>query len=82
MLLLQSVEGESRLSGISNFKFYIIRIRIKAPTGADYDDDVDYEYSQGELDNHAGQMNPNNDAYWSSRDEYDARNAYWSSRGG
>ena len=25
------------------------------------------EYSQDELDNHANQMNSNNDAYWSSR---------------
>lgn len=24
-------------------------------------------YSQAELDNHANQCNPNNDAYWSSR---------------
>lgn len=30
------------------------------------------EYSQEELDNHADQMNPNNDAYESSRgDDYD-----------
>lgn len=30
-------------------------------------------YSQADLDNHADQMNPNNDAYWSSRDgdDYD-----------
>jgi hypothetical protein len=28
----------------------------------------DHEYSQAELDNHANQLNPNNDAYWSSRD--------------
>lgn len=44
--------------------------------GYDYDDD-DYSsgggsggndrYSQAELDNHANQCNPNNDAYWSSR---------------
>lgn len=27
----------------------------------------DYEYSQDELDNHSNQLNPNNDAYWSSR---------------
>ena len=25
------------------------------------------QYSQAELDNHANQCNPNNDAYWSSR---------------
>jgi hypothetical protein len=25
--------------------------------------------SQADLDNHANQLNPNNDAYWSSRDE-------------
>ena len=44
--------------------------------GYDCDDD-DYSsgggsggndrYSQAELDNHANQCNPNNDAYWSSR---------------
>lgn len=28
----------------------------------------DYEYSQAELDNHSNQLNPNNDAYWSSRE--------------
>ena len=42
-----------------------------------YDDDYDpideiasagYEYSQADLDNHANQCNPNNDAYWSSRE--------------
>jgi hypothetical protein len=27
----------------------------------------DYNYSRADLDNHANQMNPNNDAYWSSR---------------
>lgn len=27
----------------------------------------DYDYSQEELDNHANQMNPNNDAYWKCR---------------
>lgn len=25
--------------------------------------------SQADLDNHANQLNPNNDAYWASRDE-------------
>ncbi len=25
------------------------------------------DYSKEELDNHANQLNPNNDAYWSSR---------------
>ena len=40
----------------------------------------DYDYSQEELDNHANQLNDNNDAYWQSRgkderpDEYEARN--------
>ena len=41
----------------------------------DYDDDYSNsggsggndQYSQAELDNHANQCNPNNDAYWSSR---------------
>ena len=27
-----------------------------------------HDYSQDELDNHSNQLNPNNDAYWSSRD--------------
>lgn len=26
-----------------------------------------HHYSQAELDNHSNQLNPNNDAYWSSR---------------
>jgi hypothetical protein len=26
-----------------------------------------YRYSQDDLDNHANQLNSNNDAYWSSR---------------
>ncbi len=26
-------------------------------------------YNQDDLDNHANQMNPNNDAYWQSRDD-------------
>lgn len=29
----------------------------------------DYEYTQAELDNYSNQLNPNNDAYWSSREE-------------
>jgi hypothetical protein len=29
----------------------------------------DYETTQAELDNYANQMNPNNDAYWSSMDD-------------
>jgi len=28
-----------------------------------------YLYSQDDLDNHADQLNPNNDAYWQSRGE-------------
>ena len=28
-------------------------------------------YSQADLDNHANQLNPNNDAYWQSRGEGD-----------
>lgn len=27
----------------------------------------EYDYSQDELDNHANQLNENNDAYWQSR---------------
>jgi hypothetical protein len=29
--------------------------------------DKDYNYSKDDLDNHADQMNPNNDTYWSDR---------------
>jgi hypothetical protein len=29
----------------------------------------DYEYTQADLDNHANQLNPNNDEYWNSREE-------------
>lgn len=38
-----------------------------------------YQYSQEELDNHANQLNPNNDAYWQSRDE-DERPNDWEER--
>ncbi|BDX37687.1 hypothetical protein CYCD_10420 [Tenuifilaceae bacterium CYCD] len=33
-------------------------------------------YSQDELDNHANQLNPNNDAYWQSRG-YEERSDDW-----
>lgn len=33
-------------------------------------------YTQDELDNHADQLNPNNDAYWESRG-YDERPDDW-----
>lgn len=33
-------------------------------------------YSQDELDNHSNQLNPNNDAYWTSRG-YDKRPDDW-----
>ena len=35
---------------------------------------------QSDLDNHANQLNPNNDAYWQSRDE-DERPDDWEERG-
>jgi hypothetical protein len=38
--------------------------------------DEDREYSQAELDNHANQLNENNDAYWESRG-YDERPDDW-----
>lgn len=38
-----------------------------------------YEYTQADLDNHANQLNENNDAYWQSRD-YDERPDDWESR--
>ena len=34
---------------------------------------------QNDLDNHANQMNPNNDAYWQSR-EYEDRPDDWEER--
>ncbi len=37
------------------------------------------DYSQDELDNHANQLNDNNDAYWQSRD-YDERPSDWDRR--
>ena len=46
---------------------------LQNPDHEDYDEvynsndyDVD-DHSQAENDNHSNQMNPNNDAYWSSR---------------
>lgn len=30
-------------------------------------EDDDYQYTQDDLDNHSNQLNPNNDAYHSSR---------------
>ena len=41
--------------------------------------DKDHEYSQEELDNHANQLNDNNDAYWQSRGE-DERPDDWEDR--
>lgn len=35
-----------------------------------------YPYSQDDLDNHANQLNPNNDAYWQSRG-FDERPGAW-----
>lgn len=37
---------------------------------------LDYDYSQEELDNHSDQLNPNNDTYWSDRG-YDERPDDW-----
>lgn len=39
----------------------------------------DYEYTQAELDNHANQLNDNNDAFWDSRG-YDGRPDDWEER--
>lgn len=38
-------------------------------SGRDKHDDRDDDQIQADLDNHANQMNPNNDEYWNSRDE-------------
>lgn len=38
--------------------------------------DDDSDHSQADLDNHANQMNPNNDEYWGSRGE-DGRPDDW-----
>ena len=38
-----------------------------------------YDYTKDDLDNHANQLNPNNDAYWQARD-YDERPEDWESR--
>ena len=37
---------------------------------------MDSQYSQDELDNYSNQLNPNNDAYWTSRG-YDGRSDDW-----
>jgi hypothetical protein len=37
------------------------------------------DYSQDDLDNHADQLNPNNDAYWQSRGD-DERPDDWEDR--
>jgi hypothetical protein len=39
----------------------------------------DQDYSKEELENHANQLNDNNDAYWQSRG-YDERPDDWQSR--
>lgn len=39
----------------------------------------DYEYTQADLDNHANQLNDNNDAYWESRG-YEERPDDWEER--
>jgi hypothetical protein len=41
--------------------------------------DKDYDYTEDDLDNHSDQLNPNNDAYWQSRDE-DERPDDWEDR--
>ena len=38
-----------------------------------------YEHTQADLDNHANQLNGNNDAYWQARG-YDERPDDWESR--
>lgn len=38
--------------------------------------DKDYEYTKDDLDNHADQMNSNNDTYWNDRG-YDERPSNW-----
>jgi hypothetical protein len=38
-----------------------------------------HDYSETELNNHANQMNPNNDSYWTSRD-FDERPDDWEER--
>lgn len=41
--------------------------------------DEDSDHSQADLDNHANQLNPNNDEYWGSRGE-DGRPDDWEER--
>lgn len=38
-----------------------------------------YQPTQADLDNHSNQLNPNNDAYWNSRD-FDDRPDDWQDR--
>ncbi len=42
------------------FNQYLITMKPK---------EKNYDYTQDDLDNHADQLNPNNDAYWQSRGE-------------
>ena len=56
-LILQVTSAVKQLSGIEHK-------RLKSMTESNNPD-----YSQEELDNHSNQLNPNNDAYWSSRGE-------------
>ena len=70
----------NKTKGIVTFSKYQLDLRPRrAPVVLnylDYDDDYDWDYdssttdhspSQADLDNHANQCNPNNDAYHSSR---------------
>jgi hypothetical protein len=52
---------------------------IRVQTKHKHMDPREDEHSQDELDNHADQLNPNNDAYWQSRGE-DERPDDWRSR--
>ena len=38
--------------------------------------DNSYQYTKADLDNHADQLNPNNDTYWTDRG-YDGRPVDW-----
>lgn len=69
----------NRDNNIVTTSFYTIDLKPRQQKSHDYllDDDYDHgeitqgdsgvEYSQADLDNHANQCNPNNDAYHSSR---------------
>ena len=57
---------------------FILSLPLKVSTRTICDSNLGNDPSQADLDNHADQMNPNNNAYWDFRTggEYDDDNEY------